>query len=116
MKNFTDRLKEILEKEYLTASKFAEKIGIQRSSVSHILSGRNKPSLDFVIKVNNAFDNVSLNWLIKGIDTIKTVDDGKIKHSPILSELDIKKNLDEDKNVKEIGFFYTDGSFKIFKN
>lgn len=114
MENFKDRLKEILDKEDLTASKFAEKIGIQRSSVSHILSGRNKPSLDFVIKVNNAFDDVSLDWLIKGNNAIKTGVKNTQTSSPL--EIDLKKNLNIDKNIKEIGFFYTDGSFKIYKN
>jgi len=114
MENFKDRLKEILDKEDLSASKFAEKIGIQRSSVSHILSGRNKPSLDFVIKVNNAFDDVSLDWLIKGNNAIKT----GVKNTQTSShlEIDLKKALNIDKNIKEIGFFYTDGSFKIYKN
>ena len=114
MENFKDRLKEILDKEDLTASKFAEKIGIQRSSVSHILSGRNKPSLDFVIKVNNAFDDVSLDWLIKGDNAIKTGVKNTQTSSPL--EIDLKKALNIDKNIKEIGFFYTDGSFKIYKN
>lgn len=114
MENFKDRLKEILDKEDLSASKFAEKIGIQRSSVSHILSGRNKPSLDFVIKVNNAFDDVSLDWLIKGNNAIKTGVKSTQSFSPL--EIDLKKNLNIDKNIKEIGFFYTDGSFKIYKN
>ena len=114
MENFKDRLKEILDKEDLSASKFAEKIGIQRSSVSHILSGRNKPSLDFVIKVNNAFDDVSLDWLIKGNNAIKTGVKSMQSSSPL--EIDLKKNLNIDKNIKEIGFFYTDGSFKIYKN
>ena len=114
MENFKDRLKEILDKEDLTASKFAEKIGIQRSSVSHILSGRNKPSLDFVIKVNNAFDDVSLDWLIKGNNAIKTGVKSMQSSSPL--EIDLKKALNIDKNIKEIGFFYTDGSFKIYKN
>jgi len=114
MENFKDRLKEILDKEDLSASKFAEKIGIQRSSVSHILSGRNKPSLDFVIKVNNAFDDVSLDWLIKGNNAIKTGVKNTQTSSPL--EIDLKKTLNIDKNIKEIGFFYTDGSFKIYKN
>ena len=114
MENFKDRLKEILDKEDLTASKFAEKSGIQRSSVSHILSGRNKPSLDFVIKVNNAFDDVSLDWLIKGNNAIKTGVKSTQSSSPL--EIDLKKNLNIDKNIKEIGLFYTDGSFKIYKN
>ena len=52
MEDFTKKLKLLLENEGLTASKFAEKIGVQRSSVSHVLSGRNKPSLDFILKIN----------------------------------------------------------------
>ena len=50
MENFNKRLLYILESNDLSASQFATKIGVQRSSVSHVLSGRNKPSLDFLIK------------------------------------------------------------------
>ena len=49
-----------------SASSFAEKIGVQRSSISHILSGRNKPSLDFVLKVLSSFPEVELYWLLNG--------------------------------------------------
>ena len=49
MIDFTEKLKKLIENEGLSASKFAEKIGVQRSSVSHVLSGRNKPSLDFLL-------------------------------------------------------------------
>lgn len=115
MKNFTDRLKVILAKEDLTASKFAEKIGIQRSSVSHIISGRNKPSLDFVIKVNNTFNSFTLEWLINGTDSNQVNLINKTT-TPTLSKLDLNKSIKENKNIKEICFFYTDGSFKIFKN
>ena len=115
MKNFTDRLKVILEKEDLTASKFAEKFGIQRSSVSHIISGRNKPSLDFVIKVNNTFNSFTLEWLINGTDSNQVNLINKTT-TPTLSKLDLNKSIKENKNIKEICFFYTDDTFKIFKN
>ena len=59
MNDFTEKLKKIIEDEGLTASKFAEKIGVQRSSVSHVLSGRNKPSLDFILKINKSIDESS---------------------------------------------------------
>ena len=59
MEDFTKKLKLLLENEGLTASKFAEKIGVQRSSVSHVLSGRNKPSLDFILKINKSIKKVS---------------------------------------------------------
>ncbi|MGB1270375.1 MAG: helix-turn-helix domain-containing protein, partial [Flavobacteriaceae bacterium] len=47
---FTNRLQKLLDYYDLSASGFATKIGVQRSSISHVLSGRNKPSLDFVMK------------------------------------------------------------------
>ena len=63
---FTDRLKKIITHYQLTASLFADKVGVQRSSISHILSGRNKPSLDFVMKVLNTYPEVELYWLLNG--------------------------------------------------
>ena len=65
MNNFTEKLKKIIEDEGLTASKFAEKIGVQRSSVSHVLSGRNKPSLDFILKINKSINNISLDLRLR---------------------------------------------------
>ena len=49
--DFIKRLELILEYYGLNASAFADKIGVQRSSLSHLLSGRNKPSLDFILKI-----------------------------------------------------------------
>lgn len=48
----------------LNASAFADKIGVQRSSLSHLLSGRNKPSLEFIMKIVEAFPEVDLYWLV----------------------------------------------------
>ena len=61
---FTKRLQKVIDFYGESASSFAEKIGVQRSSISHILSGRNKPSLDFVLKVLSAFPEVELYWLM----------------------------------------------------
>ena len=63
---FTSRLEELFKKYDLTPSTFADKIGVQRSSISHLLSGRNKPSLDFVLKVQDVFPDVELDWLLHG--------------------------------------------------
>lgn len=65
-KEFIDRLQKILEEYDLTASAFAEKIDVGRSSISHILSGRNKPSLEFIMKINMVFPEIDLYWLLKG--------------------------------------------------
>ncbi len=63
---FSKRLQKILEHYHLSASAFADSIEVQRSSISHILSGRNKPSLDFVLKVIQAYSDVDLYWLLNG--------------------------------------------------
>ncbi|MEE9350311.1 MAG: helix-turn-helix transcriptional regulator [Flavobacteriaceae bacterium] len=64
--DFSKRLKKIIAHYQLNATSFAEKIDVQRSSISHLLSGRNKPSLDFVLKVLKEFDEVDLYWLLNG--------------------------------------------------
>ncbi len=61
-----DRLLKLLDTEQLTSAKFADAIGVQRSSVSHILSGRNKPSFDFLQKTLKAFPMLNADWLILG--------------------------------------------------
>jgi len=60
---FVIRLQKVMDFYGETSSSFAEKIGVQRSSISHILSGRNKPSLDFILKVLSSFPDVELYWL-----------------------------------------------------
>ncbi len=64
--NFTTRLQKILTFYDLSASGLATKIGVQRSSISHIVSGRNKPSLDFIIKLLDTFEEVAFEWIISG--------------------------------------------------
>ena len=50
----------------LSNAEFAEKIGISTSSLSHIFSGRNNPSLDVVMRIHKAYPDVNLNWLLYG--------------------------------------------------
>ena len=64
--DFVKRLETIFDYYGLTASSFADKINVQRSSISHLLSGRNKPSLDFILKVIESFPDVDLLWLLNG--------------------------------------------------
>ena len=64
--DFIKRLEFIMEHFSLNASSFADKISVQRSSISHLLSGRNKPSLDFVLKVLDIFPELNLYWLLDG--------------------------------------------------
>ncbi len=61
-----ERLLQLLDLEHLTPSKFADLIGVQRSSVSHILSDRNKPSYDFLQKTLKTFPGLKAEWLMLG--------------------------------------------------
>lgn len=61
-----DRIIQFLKENNLTSTKFADVIGVQRSSISHILSGRNKPSFDFMEKMLLSYPDINAQWLITG--------------------------------------------------
>jgi len=61
-----ERLIQLLDLEQLSPSKFADIIGVQRSSISHVISGRNKPSFDFLQKTLKAFPGLNASWLMLG--------------------------------------------------
>ena len=65
-----DRIIKFLTHENLTATKFADEIGVQRSSISHILSGRNNPSYDFIQKILTRYKSLNADWLILGNGTM----------------------------------------------
>jgi transcriptional regulator with XRE-family HTH domain len=60
------RFQTLLQELKLTAAEFAGRIGVQRSSMSHVMSGRNKPSIDFLEKILRSFPEVNADWLITG--------------------------------------------------
>ncbi|MDR0939701.1 MAG: helix-turn-helix transcriptional regulator [Mediterranea sp.] len=62
-----DRIKVIMDRESLSPRAFADAIGLQQSTLSHILNDRNKPSLDVVMKIHQRYPEVSLEWLIDGV-------------------------------------------------
>ena len=61
-----DRIAHIIRAKNLTAAEFATRLGIQPSNISHLLSGRNNPSLDFVKKLKETFPEYNLEWIIFG--------------------------------------------------
>jgi transcriptional regulator with XRE-family HTH domain len=61
-----ERLIQLFKAEGINPTRFAERIGVQRSSISHILSGRNKPSFDFIIKILDSFPAINPDWLLRG--------------------------------------------------
>ena len=85
-----DRLIQLLDLEQLSPSKFADIIGVQRSSISHVISGRNKPSFDFLQKTLKAFPGLNASWLMLGDGTMyeqmgRNVS-GNLFDSPVESE------------------------------
>ncbi|MCE2744148.1 MAG: transcriptional regulator [Fluviicola sp.] len=112
----------------ITASSFADTIGVQRSNVSHVLGGRNKPSLDFLEKTLNSFPRVNASWLITGkmpangienneasLDSNKTIEVQKNEANP-LKTVDIDKpNTNETSSeIEKILVFYKDKTFKEY--
>lgn len=61
-----DRIRMVIDSHKLSAGAFADKIGVQRSNVSHVLSGRNKPGFEFLEKIVLAFPKVQAHWLLTG--------------------------------------------------
>ena len=123
--DFVNRIKLLLEHYELGVSAFADKIGIQRSSMSHILSGRNRPSLDFVMKVIKTFPEVNLYWLLEGKGSFP--DEGK--EISLTSSLPIPEKAFKEKSIQDIEtipspnpnrklakivLFYTDGTFETY--
>src|SRR4030066_1678355 len=70
-----DRIIKFLTQENLSATKFADEIGVQRSSISHILSGRNNPSFDFIQKILTRYRNLNSEWLLLGSGPMYKKDD-----------------------------------------
>ena len=115
--DFTTRLKKVMEYHHLTASLFADKIDVQRSSISHIISGRNKPSLDFILKVTNTFKDVDIYWLLNGKGTFPKQIIEKEQHTPPTLPFEEKQAQINDggKKIQRIVVFYADGTFDEYK-
>ena len=87
-----DRIVQIMKKEGLTNAEFAEKIGISTSSLSHIFSGRNNPSLEVVMRIHKACPYVNLNWLLYGTGELET----PIESTTTISGVGIYSNTSEN--------------------
>lgn len=131
-----DQIQEILAKERISSSQFADRIGVQRSSVSHVLSGRNKPGFDFIQKILVAFPEINGDWLITGSgemykgkspsgdlfeakkETQSPESQEKIERKPVT--LNIKKpEKDAEKvlkrrEIERVIVFYSDRTFREY--
>ncbi|WP_343685971.1 helix-turn-helix transcriptional regulator [Chryseobacterium gleum] len=89
--SLNERISKIIEYSNLTPSEFADEIDVQRSSISHITSGRNKPSLEFIIKIKSRFPELLWDWLVTG--------EGEMLKSQ-LPETEIKEEHTEEEKIK----------------
>ena len=107
-----NRIQEVMKNNELSSSQFAERLGVQRSGISHILSGRNKPSLEFITKIHFKFDSVSIQWLLFGEENQKN-------NSNLLETDNNHNNIKFDsqfseKKTEKIIILYDDKSFIEF--
>ena len=93
-----ERLKNWMGIEGLKSSALADSIGVNRATISHILSGRNKPSIDFLEKLLNVYPNINANWLISGI--------GYMQNNMEQKEVLVSKK------IGKVVVFYDDNSFE----
>jgi len=106
-----DRVQKILKASGLSASEFSKKLNIQRSRLSHILSGRNKPTLEIIVRINKNFPKYTLDWLINGIEP--SLPDPVTYHDKNI--LDKKISNDSKKKINKIILFYDDETFETFE-
>lgn len=131
-----ERIIEFLKAENKSSVQFAEEIGVQPSGISHIISGRNKPSLDFILKMLQKYHFLSTDWLLFGKGAMyKEPEMQKLFDESIdLSDKDVENEVntrfDRDKEnseinkgnqkvqtaaiVKKIVWFFSDSSFKEY--
>jgi transcriptional regulator with XRE-family HTH domain len=93
-----ERLKNWMGIEGLKSSALADSIGVNRATISHILSGRNKPSIDFLEKLLNVYPSINANWLISGIGYMQ---DNMEQKEVLVS-----------KKIGKVVVFYDDNSFE----
>lgn len=137
-----ERLNQIIEQKGLTATKFAALIGVNASTISHILAGRNKPGFDIIYNIAKTFPDIDLGWLITGNGSMSISSSFKesriLPKEPTLFEIDQpeertdsisqekEKKLEAEiigkaiaksptKKIKRIILFFDDGSFEDYE-
>ena len=141
--DLNEKIKQILVDKNISPSHFADEIGIQRSSISHIIAGRNKPSLDIVQKIIRRFPDLGINWILEDEDLPESISEIKpfkadnytllngqktgptslsesrknntASQNPVQENVaGTKSSIQEEKKVERILIFYSDGTFQEF--
>ncbi|MGC6470923.1 MAG: helix-turn-helix domain-containing protein [Flavobacteriales bacterium] len=103
------RILNIIEKFGLTPNAFANKLGLNRSTISHILSGRNKPSIEVLQKILTQYSEISASWLLMGEGEML-----KNKKPKSVQDQSNEPKILLNKSIKKIVIFYSDNSFENF--
>lgn len=133
--SISERLQMVIKMNGMTNSTFADEIGVQRSSISHVLAGRNKPSIDFIQKILDTFPKVDANWLVTGKKVGRTLDssakqpeekesirsfdesrqsivsDNERSDKPTINQTDTNS-----KTIQKVVVFYKDGTYEELIN
>ncbi|MGL5959705.1 MAG: helix-turn-helix transcriptional regulator [Bacteroidales bacterium] len=116
-----DRISQFIAYANITPAMFADKIGVQRSSISHIMAGRNKPSYDLTQKILLNFPLISAEWLLLGIGNMLKGNNNEFRNGVNIARefTDVNSRamiFNEKKEILHITIFYTDGTFDLFKS
>jgi transcriptional regulator with XRE-family HTH domain len=113
-----ERIKMVIESQKITAGVFADQIGVQRSNVSHVLSGRNKPSFEFLEKLLAAFPRVSAQWLLTGKQVPNGVElitpDSPLQQKTTITEVATQPVQSNEKKIVKTIVFYDDFTFDTY--
>ena len=110
------RLQQFISAENISQSQFAEKIGVAKASVSHILAGRNKPGFEFIEGISQAFPDLNIEWLISGRGRMYKSREREIFDSQddiLLPEpaLEAGKPAEATHRITKVVVFYDDGTY-----
>ena len=105
-----NRIQNIIEKYELSSNTFAQEIDVNRSTISHILSGRNKPSIEVLQKILRRFPDVSSSWLLLGQGAI---DNTNLATNS--SHVPEENTIETNRSIDKIVVFYSDNSFEEYK-
>ncbi len=121
----SNRLQKVISHFELTSAKFADAIAVPRSSVSHILNNRNKPSLDFILKIIKVYPEIDLYWLLQGKGDFPSPSQRKNQSLPSKIETLSNKSSNttkepeklssnSQKEINKVVIFYKDGTFESY--
>ncbi|MCX7985937.1 MAG: helix-turn-helix domain-containing protein [Bacteroidales bacterium] len=92
-----DRIRKFLTQEGITPSQFAEEIGVQRSAISHILSGRNFPSYEIITKILSRYKRINPDWLLLGIGNMYRSEHENLVENNL--DFSVKTSTPDDKSI-----------------